>query len=107
MSGSYFVVLITAPSTADGERIARSLVDERLAACVNVVPGCRSVYRWEGQIHADEEALLIAKTTKAAFDRFRARVDELHPYDTPEIVAIRPEKVAESYARFLDENVGP
>lgn len=73
------LVLVTAPSEA-----AKTLVDERLAACVNRVD-CRSTYRFEGAVHDDEEELLVVKTTGARFDDLRARIEALHPYDLPAI----------------------
>lgn len=82
------VVLVTAPSPEKAAELARALVEERLAACGNVVPGLRSIYRWEGELHDDAEALLLLKTTRARFDALRARVVELHPYDVPEVLAL-------------------
>jgi periplasmic divalent cation tolerance protein len=77
------LVLVTAPTDA-ADDLARTLVEERLAACVNRV-ACRSTYRWDGAVHDDEEELLLAKTTAARYDDLRARVDEIHPYDLPAI----------------------
>lgn len=72
---------ITTPPDAAGE-IARTLVEEELAACVNRVP-CVSVYRWEGEIHEDEEAILLAKTTDETYESLCERVEEIHPYEVP------------------------
>lgn len=83
------VVLITAPDAETGGRLARSLVEERLAACVNVVPGVRSIYRWEGKIHEDLEVLLIVKTSSDRTAALAERVNALHPYDVPEVLALR------------------
>lgn len=74
-------VYITAPRDAAGE-IARVLVEARLAACVNVVP-CESTYWWKGEVHEDEEAILFAKTTEAAYEDLVDRLTEVHPYDVP------------------------
>jgi len=82
------VVLVTAPSASAANRIARPLVDERLAACVNVVGPIRSVYHWDGAVHEDTEHLLIVKTRRALVDRVDARVRTLHDYDVPEVVAL-------------------
>ena len=82
------VVLVTAPDSACAESLARALVEERLAACVNVVPGVRSFYRWEGSVQDDAEFLLVAKTRAAHLDALAARVEALHPYDLPEVVAL-------------------
>jgi periplasmic divalent cation tolerance protein len=82
------VVLITAPDATEASRLAHLLVGERLAACVNVVPGVRSVYRWEGEVQEDAEVLLIAKTPEARLDALVARIDAAHPYDVPEVLAL-------------------
>ena len=95
----YRLVLVTVPSGADGERIARALVEERLAACVNVLPGVRSTYRWQGAVESAAEVLLVAKTAASRFDALRDRVKSLHPYELPEIVAV---KVALGSADYLD-----
>jgi periplasmic divalent cation tolerance protein len=82
------VVLVTAPSAEKAAEIARTLVEERLAACGNVVPGLRSIYRWEGKVQEDAEALLVLKTTRARFEALRDRVLALHPYEVPEVIAL-------------------
>jgi uncharacterized protein involved in tolerance to divalent cations len=89
MSGSeVVVVLVTVPSVEAADRIARPLVEERLAACVNVVGPIRSVYRWEGAVREDQEQLLVVKTRRRLLERVDARVRELHDYDVPEVVAL-------------------
>lgn len=106
MSRSAFVVvLVTAPDAETGEAIGRTLVEERLAACVNVVPGVRSVYRWQGRVLAEAEVLLVIKTRKARFEELERRVRELHPYDVPEVVGVGVEAVSSDYGRFIEENV--
>ena len=94
------LVYITAPDDETADRIAATLVEERLAACVNVIPGMRSVYRWEGKIARDEETVLIAKTTRALAPALAARARELHPYDEPAIVALDVDPAGSS-APFL------
>jgi periplasmic divalent cation tolerance protein len=84
------LVLSTAANAEEGERLARVLVEEQLAACVNVVPGVRSVYRWRGAVQADAEALLLIKTVRERFDALRQRVRELHSYELPELVCLEP-----------------
>ncbi|HWP34540.1 MAG TPA: divalent-cation tolerance protein CutA [Thermodesulfobacteriota bacterium] len=103
----HWVALVTVPSTADGERIARALVDERLAACVNVVPGLRSVYRWQGAVETADEALLVIKTTAAAFEALAARVRALHPYSLPEIIALPLAAGLAAYLAWVDEGTAP
>lgn len=82
------IVFITAGSAEEAERIARALVEERLAACANIVPGVTSVYRWEGQVQSDSEVLLVVKTADSRLSRIVERVKELHSYDVPEVVAL-------------------
>lgn len=88
MSEQAEVVLSTAPKEEEAVRIARSLVEEGLVACVNVVPGVRSIYRWEGKIHDDSELLMIMKTTPERRDAVVARIKELHSYTCPEAIAL-------------------
>jgi len=82
------VVLLTAPDAGVGGGLARTLVEERLAACVNVVPGVRSIYRWEGRIEEEAEVLLIAKTRADRCDALAARVRAIHPYALPEVLVL-------------------
>ena len=99
------VVLVTAGSTEEAERIARALVEERLAACVNLVPGIRSIYRWKGKIADDGEILLVAKTRRDSFAALERRVRELHSYDVPEVLALAVTEGSTDYLRWLAEAV--
>ena len=96
---SVLICLSTCPDRASAEHIARSLVDARLAACVNSMPGLVSTYRWQGEIERDDEWLLIIKTTTERLDALRARLLELHPYELPELIAV---KAADGLAAYLD-----
>lgn len=82
------VVLVTCPSLPQAERLARLIVQERLAACVNVVPGVRSYFRWQGRIDRASEVLLIIKTTFTGFPRLARAIKAQHSYDVPEIIAL-------------------
>jgi periplasmic divalent cation tolerance protein len=82
------VVFSTFPDADTAARIARTLVDEQLAACVNVVPAVRSIYRWEGKVCDEAEALAVIKTTAAGYAALAARLTELHPYQVPEVIAL-------------------
>jgi periplasmic divalent cation tolerance protein len=82
------LLLCTCPDEATAERLARALVDERLAACVSRVPGLASTYRWDGRVQEDAEVLLLVKTTAAALEPLQARLLALHPYEVPELVTL-------------------
>ena len=99
MSMDALVVLVTVPNAESAERLAEALVGERLAACVNVVGGVRSTYRWKGAVERDDELLCLCKTTRAGCERLRARVLELHPYELPEVIAL---PIAAGHAPYLD-----
>ena len=101
MAAHPFLVLSTAGSTEEAERIARALVEERLAACVNIVPGVRSVYRWQGEVQADAEVLLVIKTVRHCFPALRQRVRELHSYQLPELVCLEPAGGDAEYLAWL------
>lgn len=96
------VVLCTVARAEDADRIADQLVERRLAACVNVLPGVRSVYRWRGRVERDEEHLLVIKTTAHRFEALRDEIVRLHPYDVPEIVALTIEAGHRPYLDWLD-----
>jgi len=95
------VVLVTAPGAEEAARLARALVEERLAACGNVLPGLRSIYRWEGKVQDEGEALLLLKTTRARFAALRDRIQALHPYEVPEVLALPVEAGAERYLSWV------
>ena len=95
------VVLVTAPDPDTAAALARALVEERLVACVNLVPGVRSIYRWEGQVHDDAEVLLVAKTGAARCDALAARVRDLHPYDLPEVVVLPASGGSRDYLEWV------
>ena len=82
------VVLVACPDADTAAAIARTLVEEGHAACGNLVPGVRSIYRWEGKVHDEPEVLLVLKTTAARFEALRARVVALHPYTLPEVLSL-------------------
>jgi periplasmic divalent cation tolerance protein len=99
MTVTVLVCFCTCPDTATAQAIADVLVGERLAACVNVLPGLRSVYRWQGAIERADEALLLIKTVQAQLPALQARMAALHPYELPELVAV---EVAGGLAAYLD-----
>lgn len=99
------VVLVTGPDTASLEALADTIVGEGLAACVNLIPRVRSVYRWEGEVHHDDEALAVLKTTRPAIDALRDRVHELHPYDLPEFLVLPVETGSAAYLDWVEGGV--
>jgi periplasmic divalent cation tolerance protein len=100
------VVLVTVRDESEGHTLGHSAVDERLAACCNLIGPIRSVYRWEGRINDEVEWLVILKTTAAGFDRLRQRILELHSYETPEVVAVPVVAGSASYLRWVADSVG-
>jgi periplasmic divalent cation tolerance protein len=89
MSDQYIVVLITVPSPEVGEQIAAVLLEQKLAACVNILPGIRSIFTWQGAVQNDQEALLLVKSRAALFaGQLAPAVKAIHPYEVPEIIAL-------------------
>ena len=103
MSSDYLIVYITSPDRATAERVADALVDGGYAACVNIIPGLTSVYYWQGEVHHDEEWLLLAKTSRRAWPKLEHCVIENHPDDVPEIVAAPIEEGLPSYLQWVRE----
>ncbi|MDJ0789659.1 MAG: divalent-cation tolerance protein CutA [Myxococcota bacterium] len=99
------VTFVTAPDAEVAREIARALVDERLAACVNVVPGIASVYRWEGAVQEDSEVLLIVKSRAGRAAALAERVRALHPYDLPEVLALPAVGGSEAYLDWVRSEV--
>ena len=95
------IVLCTVPDETVAQRIASALVGERLAACINIVPGITSVYRWKGAIETDSELLLIIKTTAAVYPQLQNRIRALHPYELPEIIAVSIDQGQPDYLAWI------
>ena len=95
----FVVVLVTVPDASVGEAIAKALLSERLAACVNRVGGVRSLFRWQGKLDSADEQLLIVKARRSALPKVEARVKQLHPYEVPELLAL---PVVAGGAAYLD-----
>jgi periplasmic divalent cation tolerance protein len=99
------LVLTTAGNENEAQKIARGLVEGKLAACVNIVPRIQSVYRWEGKLETSEEYLLLIKTTSDRIAEVQAAVRELHSYELPEFVVISIEGGSEEYLNWIEESV--
>ena len=95
------LALTTIGSRDEAEAIARALLDERLVACANLLPGCRSVYLWQGAVEDADETLVLFKTTRNRYRAFEERLRALHPYELPEIVALSPDAVLPAYAAWV------
>jgi periplasmic divalent cation tolerance protein len=100
---SVVVALCTVPDEASATRIARALVEERLAACVNRLEGLTSTYRWRGEVCVETECLLIIKTTSSRFAALRQRIVELHPYEVPELIATEVTQGLDRYLAWVAE----
>lgn len=101
MHAAAVIVLTTTSSSNDAARIARELVDQRLAACVNVAENVRSFYRWEGKIAEEAEQLLVIKTTRERVDELREHLLSIHPYDVPELIVIPIAEMSAAYGEWL------
>jgi len=97
------VILTTMPDDARADELARTLIDERLAACVNVHGPMTSTYRWKGTVERDPERQLVIKSTRARLPALEQRIRQLHPYELPEFIVIGPEGGSETYARWVTE----
>ena len=98
------VVLVTCASAAEGKRIARTVVEARLAACVNIVPGAvTSIYRWKGNVVSAKERLLLIKTSRKQLAKLQAAVERLHSYEVPEFIALPIAAGSRAYMAWLDE----
>ncbi len=102
----FLIVLITASNEDEAVHISQELVDSRLAACVNIVKGIRSIYRWKGKREDEAEVLMIVKTRRDLFAGLKKRVKELHSYSVPEIIALPVIDGSEEYLKWLQEETG-
>ena len=106
MPDTVLLCYCTCPDRDSAGRIARALVDERLAACVSGIAAVRSTYRWQEAVHTDTEELLLIKTTAARFDALKIRLLELHPYELPELVAVPVQRGHEAYLDWVRQGGG-
>ena len=105
MSADFLLVLCTCPTREVASAIATALLEERLAACVNQLPGVKSLYRWEGRIEDDEELLLLIKTTAQRFPALEEMIRDLHPYDIPEIIGLPLTVGSKDYLAWIRNSV--
>ena|SRR5215510_12566385 len=100
------IVFVTCESKEQAETIAQAVVSDKLAACVNVLPGIRSCYVWEGKLTWSDELLLLIKTTRGRFEQLKSRIRELHSFAVPEIVGVTIDEAFDKYLDWIDECVG-
>jgi periplasmic divalent cation tolerance protein len=100
------IVFVTCETREQAEQIAHLVVTEKLAACVNILPGVRSIYFWEGKITSSDEVLCLMKSTRGRFGQLQERVRGLHSYEVPEIAAVSIDDVNPGYADWVDDAVG-
>lgn len=101
----YQVILCNCPSQAIAEQIARTLVSEKLAACVNIKPGITSIYQWQGAIETETEVQLMIKSKQQLFNVLSDRICSLHPYDVPEIIALEIKNGNGDYLNWIEDNL--
>ncbi|HNW25938.1 MAG TPA: divalent-cation tolerance protein CutA [Candidatus Gastranaerophilaceae bacterium] len=98
----FIVIYCTVPNKKEGKEIAKALVEKKLAACVNIVEKMESVFSWDGEICEEHEALMIIKTRKELFERVRIRIQDMHSYNVPEIIAIPIVEADETYLKWIE-----
>jgi periplasmic divalent cation tolerance protein len=99
------VVLSTCGSPDEAQRLARALVEKRLAGCVNIIPGVRSVYHWKDAIEEEEEVLLLIKTSRPLLEDLRSEIERLHSYEVPEVIAMQVVDGSERYLAWLEREL--
>ncbi len=106
MAEEVLTVFTTWPDLDTARTAARTLVEEKLAACGNIVPGVESVYRWEGKVETGAEVLVVFKTVIGSYQMFETRLRALHPYQVPEVLALRVTNGLPAYLRWVEQNCG-
>ncbi|OPZ56995.1 MAG: Divalent-cation tolerance protein CutA [Synergistetes bacterium ADurb.Bin520] len=106
MNDEHLLAFVSAPPEV-GRTLAQALVDEKTAACVQIIPGAASFYRWKGRIESDQESLLLIKTLRSCLPRIRALVEKIHPYEIPELLCLPIVGGLDRYLDWLRDNVDP
>jgi len=102
---SYYVFLVTVPNLEEGKKIGRALVEEKLAACANIVKDIFSIYEWKDKIMEENEHLMLIKTTEENSDKIIQKINEIHSYDTPECIGFKIDKGSEKYLNWIKDVV--
>ena len=103
--GKYRLVVVTTQNVAEAEKIARKLIEKELAACVNIVPKIRSLYRWKGEVHEDQESLMLIKTSRKLIPELKKRIKKMHSYDLPEFIVFKIEQGDRDYLKWLESQL--
>lgn len=101
----YYLFIVTVNRLDDGKKIAKILIENKLAACVNIIQNVISIYEWKGKMEEDSEYILLIKTTEEKSDLLIQKIQEIHSYETPECIGFRIEKGSESYLKWIDDVV--
>jgi len=101
----YYLFLVTVPNIDEGQKIAKNLVESKLAACVNIIKNISSIYRWKGEIKEDSEHLLLIKTTEEKSDLLIQKINEIHSYENPECIGLKIEKGSKKYLNWIKDVV--
>ncbi len=102
---NHYIFLVTVPNIEEGQKIAKILVENKLAACVNIIRNIISIYRWKGKIEEDNENLLIIKTVEKNSEAIIQKINEIHSYSEPECIGFKIEKGSETYLKWIEESV--
>lgn len=102
---TYIVVFCTTPSAEISNQIANECIKKKIAACCNIIPGIRSIYEWEGKVEKSEEQLLMIKSTEDNFKALENTINEIHPYDVPEIISVKINNGNESYLKWINQSI--
>lgn len=105
MSDKAIIVFVTTPSHSDAADIARTIVSERLAACVNIIPGIRSIFYWEEKVQDEQETLMIIKSSAELFEDLKKRIIMTHPYSVPEIISVEIQQGHQEYLNWIFETL--
>lgn len=104
MANEILLVLSTFPDAATAQRVAQQLIEEKCAACANILPGIESIYRWQGKVEQTRETIVYFKVTSAGFELFQASLRRLHPYEVPEIIGLAIARGLPDYLRWVATN---
>ncbi len=104
MADKFMLVMMTASNEAEGAELGQKVVEEGLAACCNIVPGVRSIYKWQGKLMDEKEVLCIMKTREALFEKLKDRLSSLHSYEVPEIIGFDIASGLGSYLKWIEDS---